>query len=32
MDGERFARNIESAFRTAWTRYAQAASSAPVAH
>jgi protein O-GlcNAc transferase len=31
MDGERFARNIESAFRTAWTRYAQAASSAPVA-
>ena len=31
MDGERFARGIESAYRTAWTRYAQSASPASVA-
>ena len=29
MDGARFARNIENAYRTAWTRYVHAISSPP---
>jgi protein O-GlcNAc transferase len=32
MDGARFARNIENAYRTAWTRYALTARSAAPAH